>query len=64
MRLRKGSTASEPESEAGLLSVKEEKREAERHKRQSSWQRILLLIIAITIHNIPGIFIMCSVVIV
>ncbi|KAF6032855.1 SLC39A11 [Bugula neritina] len=50
-RLRKGSTTSDTESEAGHVTPEYEDEVRKRH--QASWQRILLLIIAITVHNIP-----------
>lgn len=52
-RLRKGSAASDNESEAGTKAISPDT-EDEKKKKHTSWQRILLLIIAITVHNIPG----------
>ncbi|XP_067929424.1 zinc transporter ZIP11-like [Watersipora subatra] len=52
-RNRKGSSFSESLSEAGVPSKEELDIESELHRKQESWQRILLLIIAITLHNIP-----------
>lgn len=51
-RSRKQSQASDTESEAGAF----ERQTDDNKKNKSSWQRILLLIVAITIHNIPGKF--------
>ena len=53
-RLRRGSVASDSESEAG--QEVDAHAEEDKKRRHSSWQRILLLIIAITVHNIPGNF--------
>lgn len=40
------------ETEAGLVG--KEKNDEDEKKRRGSWKRILLLVIAITVHNIPG----------
>lgn len=51
-RFRRQSGASDTESEAEAGMLGEDFIDDKKHK--ASWQRILLLIIAITVHNIPG----------
>lgn len=52
-------------SEQNIPSIVNNVYSEESYKTSVSWKRILLLIIAITIHNIPGLFlkyVLCSVI--
>lgn len=50
---RRNKQPTDEEEEAGFRMMTE--REEKLHKEQSEkWKRILLLVIAITVHNIPG----------